>query len=205
MSVAIVRYNAGNVQSVIFALHRLGVEPTLTDNPDELRAADRVIFPGVGEARSSMAYLRERGLDAVIRSLTQPVLGICLGLQLLCEHSEENDTACLGVFPHRVRKFRSSPGTPGPGGEAPRLKVPQIGWNRVRHDGKGVFTGVEAEPYMYFVHSYYAETGPVTVAETEYGVPFSSGMRRDNFHAVQFHPEKSADPGAALLRAFLDV
>lgn len=217
MSVAIVRYNAGNVRSVEFALRRLGVEPVLTDDPDELRAADRVIFPGVGEARSSMAYLRERGLDEVIRSLTQPVLGICLGLQLLCEHSEENDTTCLGVFPHQVRKFRSLPGAPGfaeEGGtpnlrhsakDLHRLKVPQIGWNRVRHDGAGVFAGVEAEPYMYFVHSYYAETGPMTVAKTEYGIPFSSGMRRDNFHAVQFHPEKSADPGSTLLRAFLDV
>ncbi|MEQ9105820.1 MAG: imidazole glycerol phosphate synthase subunit HisH [Rhodothermales bacterium] len=205
MSIAIVRYNAGNVRSVEFALRRLGVEPLLTDDADELRAADRVIFPGVGEARSSMSYLRERGLDEVIRSLTQPVLGICLGLQLLCEHSEENDTTCLGVFPHRVRKFNNLPGAPRPDGTHAALKVPQIGWNRVRHDGKGVFTGEEAEPYMYFVHSYYAETGPLTVAETEYGIPFSSGMRRDNFHAVQFHPEKSADPGAALLRAFLDA
>jgi len=219
MAVAILRYNAGNVRSVAFALHRLGVESVLTDDPAALRAASHVIFPGVGEASSAMTYLRERGLDDVIRSLTQPVLGICLGLQLLCESSTENDTACLGIFPHRVLKFE-----PGPD----RLKVPQIGWNTVEHDsggpagrdsggqdsdgqgpasqgpaGPNLFAGLPTQAHFYFVHSYYAEIGPDTCAHTEYGCQFSSALARDNFRAVQFHPEKSADNGARLLENFL--
>jgi len=196
MSVAIVRYNAGNVRSVEFALRRLGVEPILTDDAAALRAADRVIFPGVGEASSAMRYLRERGLDDVIRSLTQPVLGICLGLQLLCAHSEENNTDCLGIFPNHVKRFPKT-----------LLKVPQIGWNTVQHDGQGVFEGLPDDPYMYFVHSFAAEVpdGTTPAAVTDYGVPFASALRAGNFHAVQFHPEKSADTGAALLKTFLAI
>ncbi len=208
MAVAILRYNAGNVRSVAFALKRLGVESVLTDDPAALRAASHVIFPGVGEASSAMAYLRERGLDSVIRSLTQPVLGICLGLQLLCESSGENNTECLGIFPHRVLKFE-----PGPD----RLKVPQIGWNTVEHGepasgGAGdkasatstnLFRGVPELAHFYFVHSYYADIGPDTCARTDYGRTFSSGLARENFRAVQFHPEKSADNGARLLQNFL--
>lgn len=204
MRVAIVKYNAGNIRSVDFALHRLGVEGEVTDDPDTLRSADRVIFPGVGEAGTAMNYLRERGLDEVIPSLTQPVLGICLGLQLLCEWSEEGDTDCMGVFPHRVRRF--DPSHAG-GDHRQRLKVPQIGWNTVRHDGEGVFADPvqAAEPYMYFVHSFYAEDGPCTAATTEYVVRFASALRKDNFHAVQFHPEKSAEAGHLLLKAFLEL
>lgn len=202
MRVAIVKYNAGNIRSVDFALHRLGVEGEVTDDPEALRSADRVIFPGVGEATTAMAYLRERGLDEVIPSLRQPVLGICLGLQLLCEWSEEGDTECMGVFDHRVRRF--DPDRTREDGRE-RLKVPHIGWNTVQHDGEGVFDLQSAEPYMYFVHSYYAEDGPSTAATTEYIVRFASGLRKDNFHAVQFHPEKSAEAGHLLLKAFLEL
>ncbi len=200
MAVAILRYNAGNVRSVAFALQRLGVESVLTDDPAALREASHVIFPGVGEASSAMTYLLERGLDDVIRSLTQPVLGICLGLQLLCESSTENDTACLGIFPHRVLKFE-----PGPD----RLKVPQIGWNTVERGsglssgGQDLFAGLPHEAYFYFVHSFYADIGEDTCAHSEYGCRFSSALARDNFRAVQFHPEKSADNGARLLENFL--
>lgn len=202
MRVAIVKYNAGNIRSVAFALHRLDVEGEVTDDPEALRSADRVIFPGVGEAATAMNYLRERGLDQVIPSLTQPVLGICLGLQLLSEHSEEADTECMGIFPHRIRRF--DPSRMG-GDHQQRLKVPQIGWNTVHHDGQGVFTGLPDDPYMYFVHSYYAEDGPCTAATTDYVVPFASALRKDNFHAVQFHPEKSAEAGHLLLKAFLEL
>lgn len=191
--VAIVKYNAGNVRSVQFALARLGIEPLLTDDPAALRAASHVIFPGVGEASSAMAYLRERNLVETITSLTQPVLGICLGLQLMCKHSEEGDTECFGLFEEQVRRFR---------GDA---KIPQIGWNTVRHDGSGLFAGIPPDAHFYFVHSFYAEPGPDQVATTEYIVPFASAMVKDNFHAVQFHPEKSADVGSQLLKNFLSM
>ena len=189
--VAIIKYNAGNVRSVQFALARLGVEPVLTDDPAALRAASHVIFPGVGEASSAMTYLRQRGLDQIIPTLEQPVLGICLGLQLLCRHSEEADTDCLGVFDTDVRKFR---------GEA---KIPQIGWNTVHHDSTGLFKGIPDESYFYFVHSFFAEPCAQQTAETTYIQPFASALSRDNFHAVQFHPEKSADVGSRLLQNFL--
>ncbi len=193
MSVAIVKYNAGNVQSVKFALARLGVDAVLTDDEAALRAASHVIFPGVGEASSAMSYLKARGLDRVIPSLTQPVLGICLGLQLMCAHSEEADTPCLGIFPNEVRLFR---------GEG---KIPQIGWNTVHHDGSGLFTGLDSPEYTYFVHSYFAEDGSDAVAHTDYLGQFASALVRDNFHAVQFHPEKSADAGSRLLKNFLEL
>ncbi len=193
MTVAIVRYNAGNILSVINAVKRLGVEPVLTDDAATLRRADRVIFPGQGEARSAMRYLRERGLDAVLRSLTQPVLGICIGLQLLCRHTEENDTEGLGVFAERVRRF------------PPTGKVPHVGWNTLDDATGPLFDGLPATPYVYYLHSYYAETGPDTLATTDYLVPFSAALHRDNFFAVQFHPEKSGPVGETILRNFLNL
>lgn len=207
MKIAIVKYNAGNVQSVLFALERLGVEAVWTDDPDELRSADRVIFPGVGEASSAMRYLRERGLDEVIRSLEQPVLGICLGLQLFCRHSEENDTICLGIFDTDVRLFPShlashaSPLTP----HLSRLKVPHIGWNNLSHLRGALFEGVAEESFVYFVHSYYAEMNSAAVAKTNYGLDFSAALQRDNFYAVQFHPEKSGPVGQQILSNFLKI
>ncbi len=191
MKVAIVRYNAGNVRSVVFALRRLGVDPVWTDDPNELRAAERVIFPGVGEARSAMRYLQERGLDEVIRALTCPVLGICLGLQLLCRRSEENETECLGVFPYEVRRFQ------------PRLKVPHIGWNTITGLRGPLFRRVDPGSHAYFVHSYYAEAGDHDISRTEYINLFASGIHMRNFHAVQFHPEKSGAVGEQILRNFL--
>ena len=189
--VAIVKYNAGNVRSVQFALARLGVQPLLTDDPAALRAASHVIFPGVGEASSAMRYLREHGLDDVIPSLTQPVLGICLGLQLMCRHSEEADTTCFGIFDANVKRFR---------GDA---KIPQIGWNTVHHDNSALFAGISQGAYFYFVHSFYAEPSSDQIAGTDYIVPFASAMNKGNFHAVQFHPEKSADVGSQLLKNFM--
>ncbi len=193
--IAVLKYNAGNVQSVLFALERLGVEAVWTDDPDTLRAADKVIFPGQGEAASAMRYLRERGLDEVIRSLQQPVLGICIGLQLFCRHSEENDTDCLGIFDVAVRRFS------GRGG----LKVPQMGWNQLIAPQGPLFVGVPAESFVYFVHSYYAEENPAATVLTEYGERFSAGLQCDNFHAVQFHPEKSGPTGQIILQNFLNI
>ena len=193
MKVAIVKYNAGNILSVINALKRLGVEPDLTDNPERLATADRVIFPGQGEASSAMRYLKARSLDRVIPGLRQPVLGICIGLQLMCSYSEENDTPCLGIFAERVLRFE------------PKLKVPHVGWN-VINDLKGtLFEGLPETPHMYFLHSYYAEKGPFTTATTDYILPFSAALQKDNFYAVQFHPEKSAVDGEVILRNFLAV
>ena len=194
MRVAIVKYNAGNTVSVTNALKLLGVETVVTDSPDELREADKVIFPGVGEASTAMSYLRERGLDVVIRLLTQPVLGICLGMQLMCSYSEENDTTCLGILPHRVRRFESD-----------TLKVPHTGWNRITDLNSPLFAGISEGLHVYFVHGYYVETGVETTAVTEYGISFSAGVDRGNFHAIQFHPEKSGDAGALILENFLKI
>jgi len=188
--IAILKYNAGNVRSVIHALNRLGVEHIWTDDEQDLRKADKVIIPGVGEAGTAMTYLRERGLDKTIVDLKQPVLGICLGLQILCSHSEEKDTTCLGIFPEKVRLF------PGPS------KVPHIGWNTVSSESD--FFANSNNEYFYFVHSYYAEIGPSTICECDYDLSFSAALQKDNYWAVQFHPEKSADSGAALLKRFLD-
>jgi imidazole glycerol-phosphate synthase subunit HisH len=192
MKTAIVRYNAGNVASVTNALRRLGVEPVLTDDPEELRAADRVIFPGVGEASSAMAHLRERGLDEVIRNLSQPVLGICLGMQLLCGFSEENSTPCLGILPYTVRRFESE-----------TLKVPQMGWNSISNLKTDLFEGVAENSHVYFVHGYYVESGPQTIATCDYTLPFSAAVRAGNFQAVQFHAEKSGEVGERILANFL--
>lgn len=194
MKVAIVKYNAGNVESVKNALNRLGVEPILTDDAQELRQADRVIFPGVGEASSAMDYLRSRGLDETIKSLTQPVLGVCFGMQLLCEFSEENDTKCLGILPYKVRKFKSKD-----------LKIPQTGWNNIFDLKSDLFKNVTENSYVYFVHSFYVETGAETIATCDYGINFSAAVNHKNFYAVQFHAEKSGAIGEQILENFLNL
>jgi len=193
---AVIRYNAGNIRSVLLALDRIGVQAVVTDDPDRIRAASHVVFPGVGEASSAMRHLRERGLDEVIRSLRQPFLGICLGMQLMCRHSEENDTGCLGIFDEAVRRFEPA-GRP--------LKVPQMGWNRITSLQGPLFRGVPEGTHLYFVHSYHATLGPDTRAVTNHIVPFSAALGRDNFHGVQFHPEKSATAGERILRNFLEL
>ncbi len=193
MKVVILKYNAGNLHSVRLALQRLEIEPLVTDDPSELRASDKVIFPGVGEASSAMAYLRERKLDTLIKSLQQPVLGICLGLQLMCNHSEENDTQGLGIFPVEVKKFPDTD------------KVPHMGWNILKNLKGRLFEGVKEESYVYFVHSYYAEQNSDSIAESPHSVTFSAAIQKDNFYAVQFHPEKSARVGEKILRNFLEL
>ena len=193
--VAIIDYNAGNVKSVQFALERLGVEAVLTSDVEHIRAADKVIFPGVGEASSTMANLRKTGLDQLIPTLTQPVLGICLGMQLMCEFSEEGNVDCLGIFPLKVRKF--------PTGQA--LKVPHVGWNNISALKGPIFQQLKEEEYMYFVHSFYVESGLETIAITDYVQPFSAALQKDNFYAVQFHPEKSGTAGATILNDFLSL
>lgn len=194
MDIAIIKYNAGNIQSVLYALDRIGATALVTDDVDAIRSADRVIFPGVGEASSAMEYLRDRGLDRVIRNLTQPVLGICLGMQLMCRHSEENDTSCLGIFDEDVRRFDAA-------GE--NFKIPQIGWNTISDLKGAIFEGVPESSYCYFVHSYHASLGPHTIAITDYIQPYSSALQKDNFTGVQFHPEKSAVVGERILQNFL--
>lgn len=194
MKVAIVKYNAGNVESVKNALNRLNIEPILTDNAETLRQSDKVIFPGVGEASSAMRFLREKKLDQAIKSLVQPVLGICLGMQLLCGFSEENETECLGILPYKVRKFESE-----------NLKVPQIGWNNIFDLKSGLFKNVEENSFVYFVHSFYVETGKETIATCDYGVKFSAAVNYKNFYAVQFHAEKSGAIGEQILKNFLEL
>ena len=191
--IAILKYNAGNVRSVMHALNRLNVEFVWTDQKKKLREADKVIIPGVGEAGSAMAYLRDRNLDKLIVKLEQPVLGICLGLQILCSHSEEKDTECLGIFPEQVKKFT------GPS------KVPHVGWNTITDADPRLFGKKSDGSHFYFVHSYYAELGDSTAATGDYDVPFSAAMNKDNFWATQFHPEKSAKDGAALLKRFVEI
>ena len=197
MKLAIIRYNAGNIQSVQYALGRIGLAAVVTGDPEEIRTADKVIFPGVGEASTAMSYLRERGLDRLLRDLRQPVLGICLGMQLMCSYSEENDTTCTGIFGERVMRFNPDDG-------ASRLKVPQIGWNTIYGLKSALFRGVPENSYCYFVHGYYASLGHHTIAQTDYVRPYSSALRRDNFYGVQFHPEKSAIAGEIILRNFVD-
>lgn len=199
MKVAVIKYNAGNICSVVNALRRIGVEPCVTDNPELIRSSDRVIFPGQGSAAPTMAYLRESGLDAVIASLTQPVLGICIGQQLLCEHSEEGNVDCLSIFPgSRVQKFVAPAGV--------NLKVPHMGWNSVEDLSSPLFAGLREGDFVYFVHSYYVPASPLSIAVTEYGgVRFSSAMRRGNFYATQFHPEKSGDVGLRIIRNFIQL
>jgi len=196
MKLAIIKYNAGNIRSVLYALERIGYSATVTDNAEEIMNADKVIFPGVGEASTAMNYLKERNLDRLIRSLTQPVLGICLGMQLMCRHSEENDTGCLGIFDERVNKFNTA-GT--------RLKVPQIGWNTINDLKTDLFKNVLTNSYCYFVHGYYAAKGEHTIATTDYVQPYSSALQKDNFYGVQFHPEKSAVTGETIIKNFLEL
>jgi glutamine amidotransferase len=191
MKLAIIKYNAGNIRSVTFALERIGIQGIVTDDIAEISAADKVIFPGVGEASSAMNYLKKRKLDVLITSLKQPVLGICLGMQLMCGHSEEGDTACLGIFDQQVKKFDQ------------QLKVPQIGWNRISELKSPLFANINNEEYMYFVHSYYVELGAHTIAATDYGLTYSSALHKDNFYAVQFHPEKSSRSGQEVLENFI--
>ena len=193
MKVVIIKYNAGNIRSVLFALERIGVNAIVTDNPDEIRSADRVIFPGVGEASSAMKYLREKGLDKLICSLTQPVLGICLGMQLMCAHSEENDTECLGIFDQKVKLFPTKEG----------FKIPQIGWNNIIDLKSGLFGGVNEKAYMYFVHSYFVENCQNAIAKTDYVIEYSAAIQKNNFSAVQFHPEKSGEVGQKILENFI--
>jgi imidazole glycerol-phosphate synthase subunit HisH len=191
--IAIVKYNAGNIKSVQNALNRLGYKSILTDNQAELISADKVIFPGVGEASSAINYLREKGLDEVITNLKQPVLGICLGLQLMCKYSEEGDTRCLGIFDANVRLF------------PPVDKIPHMGWHNCLTMKGDLFKGVTVGDDLYFVHSYYAEISTFTFATCDYIVPFSAAMQKDNFYATQFHPEKSAETGERILKNFLEL
>ncbi len=193
-SVAIIKYNAGNVQSVQYALDRLGVTSVVTDDEAIIRNADKVIFPGVGHAGSAMQNVREKGLDKLIVSLTQPVLGVCVGMQLMCNHSEEGDTTCMGIFDTAIKLFKS-----------PVLKVPQIGWNSVYDFKSPLFNGLKNEEYIYNVHSYYAELNNETVATCNYVQPYSAALQKNNFYAVQFHPEKSGKVGEQILKNFIEL
>lgn len=192
MEIAIIQYGAGNTRSVAFALERLGATPVITDDPELVRRADKVIFPGVGEAATAMQYLEQRSLGQLLCSLQQPVLGICLGMQLLCSWSEEGDTKGLGVFPVDVKRF-----------QAP--KVPHMGWNKVAHNGNPLFRNINDGAFFYFVHSYYAAVIDETVGVTSYEGAFSSALQKDNFYGVQFHPEKSSEAGSKLIQNFLDL
>ncbi len=194
MNIAIIKYNAGNIQSVLYALERLGVTATVTDDPSVLATADKVIFPGVGEASTAMAYLKARNLDQLIIALKQPVLGICLGMQLMCQHSAENDTPCLGIFDEQVLAFKSNEAT---------IKVPQMGWNTISNLKTRLFNGVEENSFTYFVHGYYAGLGNNSIATTNYILDYSSALQKNNFYGVQFHPEKSAAVGEKIIQNFL--
>ena len=194
MKVAVVKYNAGNIQSVMNALRRVGVDPVLTDNPVELRKADRVIFPGQGEASHAMEYLQTHGLDQVIKSLTQPILGICIGQQLMCEHSEEGNVDCLGIFPAQVLRFHP---------QKHEQKVPHMGWNQLENVQDPLLEGINEGAFVYFVHSFYVPTTDYTIATTNHILSFSSAMRKGNFMATQFHPEKSGSVGERILTNFL--
>lgn len=192
--IAVIKYNAGNIRSVAFALERLNIDFVITDNHEEIRKADKVIFPGVGEASTTMAYLKGHNLDKVIRELKQPVLGICLGMQLMCAYSEENDTPCLGIFDESAKLF--TPKT--------NEKVPHMGWNSLTLSNSWIDPTLN-DQFVYFVHSYYVPVNSHTSAITEYIMPFSSAMKKDNFYAVQFHPEKSATVGEKVLLSFLNI
>lgn len=196
MEVAVIKYNAGNVYSVVNALRRLGVEPVLTDDKGRIASADKVVFPGQGEAANAMSYLRRHGLDKVIKNLRQPVLGICIGQQLLCRHSEEGDTDCLGMFDADVFKFKAS---------CHEDKIPAMGWNSLYDLKSPLFKGMPDGEYVYFVHSYYVPVCSFTTAKSDYILPYSAAMQKDNFYATQFHPEKSGSVGEAILRNFLEI
>jgi glutamine amidotransferase len=193
MKVAVIKYNAGNIHSVRLALQRLGVDPLVTDDHETIRSADKVIFPGVGEASSAMENIRANGIAELLPQLKQSVLGICLGLQLMCRYSEENDTECLGIFDTAVRRF------------PPQEKVPHMGWNTIDSLKGDLFRNIKPGSYVYFVHSYYAELCEYTATTTSYTLPFSAALQKDNFYAVQFHPEKSGMVGEQILRNFLEI
>lgn len=203
MKLVIIKYNAGNIQSVLYALERIGMEAMVTDDHTQIKAADKVIFPGVGEASTAMNYLKERGLDTVIKSLQQPVLGICLGMQLMCAYSEENNTECLGIFDEQVKWFKS----PKSYAESVKsaIKVPQIGWNNIYNLKTDLFKGIPENSYCYFVHGYYAAMGEHTIATTDYIEPYSSALHKNNFYGTQFHPEKSAAVGEQILKNFINL
>ncbi len=192
--IAIIKYNAGNVQSVQYALQRMGVESVVTDDAEQICNASKIIFPGVGHANSAMAYLREKELDKIIVELQQPVLGICLGMQLMCNHSAEGDTACLGIFDTDIKLF-----------ESPTLKVPQTGWNNIYDYQSDLFNELEENAFVYTVHSYYAAISNDTAAKTDYILPYSAALQKNNFYAVQFHPEKSGLVGETILKNFIKI
>ena len=194
MKIVIIQYNAGNIQSVLYALERLGVAAVVTDAHEEIQTADKVIFPGVGEASSAMQYLRQRNLDELIIHLQQPVLGICLGMQLMCAYSTENNTKCLGIFEEEVKQFET---------QDPSFKIPQIGWNTMQSLKGPLFHKIKENSFAYFVHSYFAATGKHTIASTNYIKEYSSALQKNNFYGVQFHPEKSAKVGEQILQNFL--
>lgn len=196
MKVAVLKYNAGNIRSVDYALKRLGVDAVITGDEKELRAADKVIFPGVGEAATTMEYLRAHGMDRLIKELRQPVLGICLGMQLMCAHSEEGDADCLGIFDTEVKRFVSY---------KHEDKVPHMGWNTIAQTNSGLFKGFDKGEFVYFVHSFYVPVNKDTAAVTNYILPFSAALHKDNFYATQFHPEKSGAVGERILRNFLEL
>lgn len=196
MKIAVVKYNAGNIYSVIHALQRLGVTPVLTDNPNELMAADKVIFPGQGEASTAMQYLKQHHLDSVIKDLKQPILGICIGQQLMCRHSEEGNVDTLGIFDVPVLRFKPS---------CHEEKVPHMGWNQLEQLKSSLMHHIEEGEYVYFVHSYYVPVCEHTIATTQYITPYSAALHRDNFYATQFHPEKSGSVGERIIQNFLDL
>ncbi|MNX20058.1 Imidazole glycerol phosphate synthase subunit HisH [compost metagenome] len=193
MKIVIINYGAGNIQSIMFAIERLGFKAVLSNNADEIKAADKVIFPGVGEASYAMKMLQESGLDTLIPSLKQPVLGICLGMQLMCNKSEEGNTKGLGIFDVDVIKFSS------------KVKVPQMGWNQIYNLKSGLFKGIAENEYMYLVHSFYAPLCEETIATTNYELEYSSALENENFYGTQFHPEKSGDVGEQILGNFLEL
>lgn len=191
MNLVIVDYKAGNVQSVLFALERLGVQATLSADFETIKAADKVIFPGVGEASSAMAQLKARNLDKLLPTLEQPFFGVCLGMQLLCQHSEEGDTDLLGIIPLQVKRFQTD------------LKVPHMGWNQLENLASPLFEGLKEQEYVYYVHSYYVPNSDYTIAQSLYPEPFSAALQYKNFYAAQFHPEKSGPAGSQIIKNFL--
>jgi len=198
MKIAVIKYNSGNVQSVLYALERLGANAELTDDPEVIRAADKVIFPGQGEASTAMNYLKERKLDKLISEIKQPFLGVCLGLQLLCEHSEENDTDCLGIFPVKVKRFNPE--------NSQEFKVPHVGWNELENLADNpLLKDLSTNPFVYYVHSFYAELSEFTIAQTHYIHGFSALLHKDNYYAIQAHPEKSGLVGEKMLANFLSL
>jgi glutamine amidotransferase len=199
MKIAIIKYNAGNIMSVDYALQRLGIHAEVTADKEVIKAADKVIFPGVGEASTTMAYLKAEKLDQLIVSLKQPVLGVCLGMQLMCSHSEENNVDCLGIFDEKVKLFVPE------AGKENITKVPHMGWNSLHTFKTDLFSGIDQGEFVYFVHSYYAAVGSDTAAVCDYILPFSAALQKNNFYATQFHPEKSGPVGARILKNFIEI